>query len=114
MERGARDVVVTPFGHQNVVASLLQHVGHIVLQVAQVFDLQLLTGNLRAADTHQEHVLTWEEEDKEAEEEEHKALSGQAWLPYVMFIFFPTVLSIEKHQIKKTEIDHILNPFPIL
>lgn len=70
MEGGAGDVVVAPFDHQDVVASLLQQVGHIVLQVAQVFDLQLLTGDLRATDTHQEHVLTWEEE------EEHKALSG--------------------------------------
>lgn len=59
MEGGAGDVVVAPFDHQDVVASLLQQVGHSVLQVAQVFDLQLLTGDLGAADTHHEHVLPW-------------------------------------------------------
>lgn len=59
VEGGAGDVVVAPLDHQNVVAPLLQHVAHVVLQVAQVFDQNLLTGDLRTVDAHQEHVLTW-------------------------------------------------------
>lgn len=64
MEGGPWDVVVAPLDHQDVVASLLQHVAHVVLQVAQMFDQNLLTGDLRAVHAHQEHVLTWEDEGK--------------------------------------------------
>lgn len=62
VEGGAGNVVVAPLDHQNVVAPLLQHITHVVLQVAQVFDQNLLTGDLRTVDAHQEHVLTWGEE----------------------------------------------------
>lgn len=62
VEGGARDVVVAPLDHQNVVAPLLQHITHIVLQVSQVFDQNLLTGDLRTVDAHQEQVLTWGKE----------------------------------------------------
>lgn len=58
VEGGAWDVVVTPLDHQHVIASLLQQVADVVLQVAQVFDQNLLTGDLRTVHTHQEHVLT--------------------------------------------------------
>lgn len=56
-------MVVAPLDHQDVVAPLLQQVAYVVLQVAHVFDKDLLTGDLRTVDTHQEHVLTWEEEE---------------------------------------------------
>lgn len=62
LEGGAGDVVVAPLDHQDVVAPLLQQVAYVVLQVAHVFDQDLLTGDQRTVDTHQEHVLTWEEE----------------------------------------------------
>lgn len=52
-------MVVAPLHHQDVVAPLLQHVADVVLQVALVFDQNLLTGNVRAAHAHQEHVLPW-------------------------------------------------------
>lgn len=58
VEGRAGHVLLAPLDHQDVVAPLLQQVGDAVLQVACVFDLQLLTGHLRAADAHQEHVLT--------------------------------------------------------
>lgn len=57
MEGRAGHVLLAPFDHQDVVATLLQQVGDAVLQVACVFDLQLLAGHLRAADAHQENVL---------------------------------------------------------
>lgn len=63
MEGGAWDVIVAPLDHQDVVAPLLQQVADVVLQVAQMFDQNLLTGNLRTVNTHQEHVLTWGEDD---------------------------------------------------
>lgn len=50
-------MLLAPFDHQEVLAALPQQVGDTVVQVARVFDLQLLAGNLRAADAHQEHVL---------------------------------------------------------
>lgn len=58
LEGGSRDVVLAPFDHQDVAAPLLQQVADVVLQVAHVFDQNLLTGNLRTVYTHQEHVLT--------------------------------------------------------
>lgn len=61
VEGGARDVVLTPLDHQDVVAPFLQYVADVVLQVAHVFDQHLLTGDLWAVHAHQEHVLTWEE-----------------------------------------------------
>lgn len=61
VEGGARDVVLTPLDHQDVVAPFLQHVADVVLQVAHVFDQHLITGDLWAVHTHQKHVLTWEE-----------------------------------------------------
>lgn len=64
MEGGAWDVVVTPLDHQDVVAPLFQHIAYIILQVAQVFDQNLLTGDLWTVHTHQEHILTWGEEGK--------------------------------------------------
>lgn len=66
VEGGAWDVVIAPLHHQDVVASLLQQVAYVVLQVAQMFDENLLAGDLRTVHTHQEHVLTWDEkgEDK--------------------------------------------------
>ncbi len=57
-------MIIAPLDHQDVVSSLLQHVAYVVLQVAQVFDQNLLAGDLRTVHTHQEHVLTWEEEGK--------------------------------------------------
>lgn len=59
LEGGAWDVVVAPLHHQDVAPPLLQHVAHVVLQVAQVFDQNLLTGDQGAEHPHQEHVLTW-------------------------------------------------------
>lgn len=58
MERGARNVVITPFNHQDIVSPLLQHITDIILQVSQMFDQNLLTGNLRAMNSHQQHVFT--------------------------------------------------------
>lgn len=51
-------MVVAPLDDQDVVAPLLQYVTYVVLQVAQVFDQNLLTGDVRTMHTHQEHVLT--------------------------------------------------------
>lgn len=62
MEGGSWDVVLAPLDHQDVVAVLLQLVGHAVFQVALVFDQNLIAGDFRAIDTHQEHVVPWEEE----------------------------------------------------
>lgn len=67
VEGGAWDVVIAPLNHQDVVAPLSQHIADIVLQIAQVFDQNLLTGDLRTVHTHQEHVLTWEVERKTCE-----------------------------------------------
>lgn len=61
VERGSWDVVVAPLDHQDVAAPFLQHVADVVLQVPQMFDQNLLTGDLRAVHAHQQHVLTWEE-----------------------------------------------------
>lgn len=59
MEGGARDVVLPPLDHQDVVAMFFQLVSHTVFQVALVFDQNLVTGEFWAVDTHQEHVVTW-------------------------------------------------------
>lgn len=64
MEGGAGDVVLAPLDHQDVAAPLLQQVANVVLQVAHVFDQNLLTGDLRAVHSHQEHILTWRQEGK--------------------------------------------------
>lgn len=59
LEGGARDVLLAPLHHQDVVAPLLQHVADVVLQVAQVLDQDLLAGGLGAQHAHQQHVLPW-------------------------------------------------------
>ncbi len=65
VERGAWDVVFAPLDHQDVVSPLFEQVAYVVLQVAQVFDEDLLAGDVRTVDAHQEHVLTWREEAKQ-------------------------------------------------
>lgn len=52
----ARDVRVSPFDHQDVLALLLQLVTDVVHAVTHMFDQDLLAGNLWAIDTDQEHV----------------------------------------------------------
>lgn len=58
VERRPRDVIVAPLDHQDVGAPLLQQVADVVLQLAQMFDQNLLAGDLRAVHAHQQHVLT--------------------------------------------------------
>lgn len=67
VERRAWDVVVAPLDHQDVAAPLLEQVADGVLQAAQVFDQNLLTGDLGAVHAHQQHVLTWEQVEKTRE-----------------------------------------------
>lgn len=64
-------MLLAPLDHQQVAASLLGQEGDAVLHVARVFDLQLLAGQLRAADAHQEHVLPWR---RQEETEEHNSV----------------------------------------
>lgn len=64
VEGGARDVILPPLDHQDVVAMLFQLVGHAVFQVALVFDQNLMTGEFWAINTHQEHVVTWGKRDR--------------------------------------------------
>lgn len=58
VKRRPWDVIVAPLHHQDVTAPLLQQVADVVLQVAQMFDQNLLTGDLGAVHAHQQHVLT--------------------------------------------------------
>lgn len=64
VEGGARDVVLPPLDHQDVVAMFFQLVGHTVFQVALVFDQNLVTGEFWAVDAHQEHVVPWGKGDR--------------------------------------------------
>lgn len=59
MEGAAGDVLISPFHHQDVVASVLQQVGDVVQPVAQVLHHDLLTWSLGAMYTHQQHVVPW-------------------------------------------------------
>lgn len=64
VEGRAGHVLLAPLDHQEVLSALLQQVGDAVVQVARVFDLQLLAGHLGSADAHQEHVLPWRRQEE--------------------------------------------------
>lgn len=69
-------MLLAPFDHQEVLSALLQQVGDAVVQVACVLDLQLLAGNLRAADAHQQHVLPWRRRRREEETNDLRSTAG--------------------------------------
>ena len=57
-EGTARDVLVTPLDHEDVVARLAQPVFDRVLKATEVDDRQVLAGYRGTRDTHHQHVVT--------------------------------------------------------
>lgn len=51
-----RNMLVTPFHHQDVLALLFQLVGHIIEPVTKVLNQNLFTGYFRTIDSNQKHV----------------------------------------------------------
>lgn len=64
MEGAAGDVFLSPLHGQNVIPSLLDDVRDVVLLVAHMLHGDLFTGGGGPVDPDQQHVGTWEAEDR--------------------------------------------------
>lgn len=84
MEGGARDVLLTPLDHQGVAAGLFQLVGHTVFQVALMLNQNLMAGGFWAVDAHQEHVVTWEGDQRPRAKAATRALWVEFSLPALL------------------------------
>lgn len=59
MEGAARNVIIPPFDHQDVLSLVFELVADIIQAVAQMFYQDLLTGDFRAIHPNQQHVPTY-------------------------------------------------------